>query len=649
MQRTALLLTIATACACAQNATTPGSVHVDPPTFHNLGFWWPIAGDENRNARVAAEYRVVGEGAWKPALPLLRIGGEQIGRDREKLKYFVPPGFAGSVLNLQPATRYEVRLTMTDPDGVSGQASQTFTLTTRKDPQRYAGGRTLHVYPPDWKGTKQEPAFTGILEAYYGAGLGDWSVVWEARVQPGDTILVHAGLYRPERLNYVDPLAAPFDGTFNLTAKATADKPITIQAAGDGEAIFDGAGNHILFDVMGTAHHIFEGLTFRNTDVAMLAGKKELTGATHLTVRNCRFEQIGFGIWTEYAGSREFNITDNLFLGRDDRFRLIGWTGPRWGDIGPYPSHLVTSYYAVKVYGPGHVIAHNAVAYFHDALAISTYGTPESDPNRHAAAIDIYNNDLHLFNDDFVETDGGVRNIRVYQNRGVNAFHGGYSSQPLFGGPVYFFRNLLYHGQSGVAFKLDARPAGLLIYHNTIIAEQAVRSPNGNAHWRNNLFLGRDLPERGIMTWANATANYSSDYNGFRPNRGVPNQYSWLAPVVGGTPLYYNKPEDWKTFRTLADFQAATRQEQHGIEIDYDIFTRMTPPDNSPQGRHKVYHAMDLNFELRPGAKAIDKGERLPTINDGFTGAGPDLGALEFGQPAPKYGPRWITWQPFYR
>ena len=83
-------------------------------------------------------------------------------------------------------------------------------------------------------------------------------------------------------------------------------------------------------DVMGTAHHIFDGITFRNTDVAILAGKKELTGATNLTVRNCRFEDVGFGIWTEYAGSREFYTADNLFLGRLDRYRLIGWTGARW-------------------------------------------------------------------------------------------------------------------------------------------------------------------------------------------------------------------------------------------------------------------------------------------------------------------------------
>jgi len=637
----------ATASLCAQNATTAGRFLIEHPTLVNLGFRWSISGDQNRNAQVTVQYRAAGTAAWRAALPMLRIGGENVGRDRENLHYTVPHGFAGSILNLQPGTEYECRFTLTDPDGASGQRTQTVKVRTRTEPQPYAGGRVLHVYPPDHKGARQEPSFTGLLEAYYGAGLGDWSVVRERRAQPGDVLLVHAGLYRPERLNYVDPLAAPFDGTFTLSLKGTAEKPITIKAAGDGEPIFDGAANHILFDVMATSHHIFEGLTFRNTDVAILAGKKEVLGATNLAVKNCRFENIGFGVWTEYAGSSDFYIADNLFLGRDDRFRLIGWTGPRWGDIGPYPSHLMTSYYAVKVYGPGHVIAHNAVAYFHDGIAISTYGTPEPDPERQPSSIDIYNNDIHMSNDDFVETDGGVSNIRVFQNRGVNAFHGGYSSQPIFGGPVYFFRNLLYHVPSGVAFKLDARPAGLFMYHNTIIGEQSVRSPTGNVHWRNNLFLGRDTPNRGIMYWANATAHYSTDYNGFRPNKGVDEQFLWLAPAQPGQTLYQSTREQWRSFRTLAEFQAATGQEQHGREVDFDIFEKMTPPD--PAKRHAVYHSMDLNFRLKAGSKAIDAAQALPTINDGFYGAAPDLGALELGAAEPHYGPRWLTWKPFYR
>ena len=170
---------------------------------------------------------------------------------------------------------------------------------------------------------------------------------------------------------------------------------------------------------MASAHHIFDGLTFRNTDVAIFAGMKEVLGAVGLTVKNCRFEDIGFGVWTEYAGSSDFYIADNIFLGRtEERNLLVGWTGRLWASAGPYGSHEVRSYYAVKVYGPGHVIAHNAIAYFHDGIGISTYGTPEQDPERRASSIDIYNNDIHLSGDDFIETDGGVHNIRVYNNRG---------------------------------------------------------------------------------------------------------------------------------------------------------------------------------------------------------------------------------------
>ena len=638
-------LTVA-ACMYGQNATQAGKFVVEHPTLLNLGFEWAISGDANRNATVAVQFRPTGEPAWRQALPLVRIGGENVYRRRENLDYTVPDGFAGSILNLQPGTEYECELKLSDPDGVTGQATQTVKVRTRTEPQPSKEGRTLHVYPPNHVGPKMEPSFTGILQAYYGAGLGDWSVVWERRAKPGDTLLVHAGLYKPERLNYVDPMMAPFDGSLSLTLKGTVDKPITIKAAGDGEVIFDGDGNHRMFDVMASKYHIFDGLTIRNTDVAIFAGQKEVIGAVGLTVKNCRFENVGFGVWTENADSSDFYIADNLFLGREDRMRLIGWTYPDQRTAGIYGSHGLKSYYAVKVYGPGHVIAHNAIAYFHDALSISTYGTPERDPERRASSIDIYNNDMHVLNDDFIETDGGVHNIRVFNNRGVNAAQGGYSSQPVFGGPVYFFRNVLYNVPSGVAFKFSAKPAGLFVYHNTIIGEQTTRDPSSNVHWRNNLFLGRDTPDRGVMTWANATDTYSTDYNGYRPNKGVSAQYALLGPAKGQQ-LYEPKPADWKTFGALADLQAATGQEKHGIEVDFDIFEKMQPAN--PATRHAVYHAMDLNFRLKPGSKAVDAGTPIPTINDGFAGRAPDLGALEVGKPEPKYGPRWLNWQPFYR
>jgi len=636
----------------AQNGTVVGTFTTEHPTLLNLGFEWSISGDANRNAKVEVKFRVVGENFLRDAMPLVRIGGERVFRAREHLDYTVPDGFAGSILNLKPGTEYECQFQMSDPDGIIGEAKHSVKVKTRIEPQSFTGGRTLHIYPPDFDGPREEPNFTGILQAYYGAGLGDWSVVWEQRAQAGDILLMHAGLYRVERLDYVDPMMTPFDGLLSLTLKGTLEKPITIKSAGDGEVIIDGDNNHRLFDVMASTYHIFDGLTFRNTDIAIFAGQKEVTGAVGLTVKNCRFENVGAAVWTEYAGSSDFYIADNLIIGRDDRFRLIGWGGrPRTPDKISWPeplykSHRLVSYYGIKVYGPGHVIAHNSIAYFHDAIGISTYGSPESDPERRASSIDIYGNDMHMLNDDFIETDGSVHNVRVFKNRGVNAAASGYSAQPVFGGPIYFYRNIAYNIPKGSTFKFSAKPAGLFVFNNTLITDQARTEPISNAHWRNNLFLGVDLPGREIMAWPNATEAYSSDYNGYRPNKGVENIYKWLEPSKGGT-MYTPKPEDWKMFKTLADMSAATGQEKHGMEIDYDIFENLSPPKT--KNIHAVHHAMDLNFNLKPTSKPVDAGIVIPTLNEDFVGKAPDLGAVEVGAPPVQYGPKWLTWKPFYR
>ena len=48
----------------------------------------------------------------------------------------------------------------------------------------------------------------------------------------------------------------------------------------------------------------------------------------------------------------------------------------------------------------------------------------------------------------------------------------------------------------------------------------------------------------------------------------------------------------------------------------------------------------DSDFRLRAGSKAIDAGMILPNVNDGYRGRLPDLGAYEFGEAIPHYGPR---------
>ena len=217
----------------------------------------------------------------------------------------------------------------------------------------------------------------------------------------------------------------------------------------------------------------------------------------------------------------------------------------------------------------------------------------------------------------------------------------------MFGGPVYFIRNILYHVPSGVAFKFSAKPAGLFVYHNTIIGEQTARDPSANMHFRNNLFLGRDTPDRGIMTLGERDRRFQLGLQRLSPEQRRGGAVRVARPEDRAA-VYEPKPEDWKTFATLADFRAATGQETHGIEVDFDIFERMTPPD--PSKRHAVYHAMDLNFRLKPASKAVDAGVVIPDRERRLRG--PRAGSrrdLEVGKPEPTYGPRWLTWQPFYR
>lgn len=71
---------LAASTLAAQDATQAGRFHVEHPTLVNLGFEWSITGDANRNATVSVQFRKVGESKWRTALPLVRIGGENVYR-----------------------------------------------------------------------------------------------------------------------------------------------------------------------------------------------------------------------------------------------------------------------------------------------------------------------------------------------------------------------------------------------------------------------------------------------------------------------------------------------------------------------------------------------------------------------------------------
>jgi len=665
------------AAAPRQDAVEPGEFVIENATLINLGFEWFIQGDDNRNAKVEVSYRKQGETTWKQGLPLLRLQGERIYQNQGVFDVVSPNMFAGSILDLQPDTPYEARFVLSDPDGVrsqrKGTSTKTVTVRTRPEPRPYAGGRTFHVYPKGHQGTKMEPAFDALMCAYnYYCGGGDTVTAGRPRVRPGDTILVHGGLYKYHPEYYTGDIAVnattPFEGTYYLTASGTPEKPIVIKGAGDGEVIFDGNKNFNLFNVKAANYNYFEGVTIRNTDIGIWAGTQFIAGSKGLTVKKCRFENVNIGIFTNYSGSSNFYIADNYFMGRDDPKHLFGWNGSFWAQFNgvdgqEFPPKL-DSYTAVRLYGPGHVVAYNYVANFHDGIDIETYGNPDGSHaidgphyppkefwDRRPVAIDFYNNYMTNFHDNAFEIDGSMHNVRVMRNIMVNSASHPFCNQPAIGGPVYWIRNIAYHAPGG-STRMTNGAAGVLFYNNSILTETAAGS-SANSHWRNNLMLGENSAP--AIFSVNTNTNYSSsDYNGFRTNPGAAFSFQWNSPpakiLADYSGLLVARPRgapganptlETRRFKTLADYSRATGQDQHSVEVDYGIFMNVKGLDAQDLKKvQTLYRAEDFDFRLKPGSGPIDRGVILPNVTEEFTGKAPDLGALEVGQPLPHYGPR---------
>ena len=154
-----------------RNGVVTGELVIEPPTLINLGLEWLIQGDDNRNAAVQVSYRKPGEAAWSSGLPLLRLQRERVFVGPQ-FDVVAPNMFAGSILDLEPDTDYEARFVMTDPDGVTGEATRIVTVRTRAEPVPHEDGRVLHRLPAWLRGHQARTILRG-------KAAGDGDVVFD--------------------------------------------------------------------------------------------------------------------------------------------------------------------------------------------------------------------------------------------------------------------------------------------------------------------------------------------------------------------------------------------------------------------------------------------------------------------------------------
>ncbi|MGB4248184.1 MAG: hypothetical protein WBJ75_10735, partial [Pseudohongiellaceae bacterium] len=188
--------------------------------------------------------------------------------------------------------------------------------------------------------------------------------------------------------------------------------------------------------------------------------------------------------------------------------------------------------------------------------------------------------------------------------------------------------------------RMTSGAPGVLYYNNTIFTE-SVTGSSANLHWRNNVILGQNYVPA-IFNVTTNTGYSTSDYNGFRPNPGAEFSFHWNAPEGAMTLIDgVEETAPRRAFATLEEYSAATGQDRNSILVDYDDFVNVPALDAQDLTRvQRVYDGRVLDFGLVRGSAAIDGGVHIPNVTEGSNGAAPDLGALEYGEDLPIYGPR---------
>ncbi len=398
--------------------------------------------------------------------------------------------------------------------------------------------------------------------------------------EPGDILLLHKGDY----------------GSFNFEKSGTAGQYLVCKAAGDGDVVFTSVR-------INASHLWLEGLTLKRQDEP--DGLRAQGQATDVVICRNTFTGFHYSI-TLSTESRNWCITDNVIVGDNDPNQ-------------PTTQGGISGEGVELNHSGGHVVACNSISRVADGV---------SYPERN---VDIYGNDIFDVSDDGLEPDRGYANVRMWGNRITNAKNNALSFQPMRCGPWYFVRNLVI-GQ-GAIFKFRVQDRFVLV-NNTFVRWGATGSRMHHilsSLSRNNLYISAGGEE---PIWIGGDCT--------QPQFCLPNNYepTWMTDVDydGFDWGDYREGFRWnnrrRRFTDVEEFAAAVGIERHGIRVrKEDTFDNWSIP--AEPARVPPQH-----LPLTAAGTAVDAGAVVPNLSENFKGKAPDLGAYEFGDVMPDFGPR---------
>jgi len=628
-------------CAAQQSVTL---VDVDDHVnFHTAGIVVTVSGDDNRNASVSLDWQPPGGSAFIPAHPAIRIDDTH---------------FVGSLFGLDPGTSSLARITLSDPDGVTGVSVAELFIDTRSDSFPEPSLRALYV---STTGSDLRPGTDPLLPLRTIQRAADLS-------QPGDLISIEPGIYHE---------------TVDVTIPGTAAQPIVFRGAAPG-VILDGAdpavlagvswtaaGNGVYSRVLGfpTGHVVtdqgrlfryegipdlgslgagapggfyFDGTTLfvKNTDgsspatrqmhVAALEDGFYVNGRSHIRIENLEIRHYGSG---DYGKGVYLRYSSDCAV-RSSRIHEIGSTGV-WIKGGERNTVEDNEFWDTSIFdwpwpftkgssaennavaltdnpGRGNVIRRNTIRGTFNGIGPCGSSPP---PTGFTTETDVYDNVFLEHTDDAIEPEGYCSNVRLWSNH-IEDSHMAFAVAPAAPGPTWIVRNVAFNfgntrtsqidGYTASALKINSgysTPIGpLFLYHNTFLTEAlgtdalALLNPGESSYMvsRNNVFTG-------------------TQYALYKVNP-VMLDFDW-DDLHTTDPARFVKWEGIN-YNDLPALQSATGQEINGLAAP-PLLTDPTGGDFAPL----------------VGSELVDRGLVLPGINDDFQGTSPDIGAIEFGTP----------------
>ncbi len=537
-------------------------------TFQSIGLYWsPPGGAEDNAARV--EFRPAGKASWRQGLDLWF--------DSRNSEY------RGSLVELEPGTQYEVRLTL--KSGLSE------TLNARTWSEKWRIKRTVRI----------EPGTTHLV------------------IGPEDS--------GDEKQGYVVFTGAPGQNVID-------------QRAVEGN---DLQRDNCVLVKQGTHHVIIRGLQLRNCKRAGIMLDRQfrpvLDTQTHDIVIEDNeiagwggFEQnkpnsglvdndaaVQCNYWRETEDEkRPDRIIIQRNVMRDPRYGSNPWmsgAGPRKHPMGPQGVLFVKC-------GANHVIRYNEIYstngnHFLDGLGgeenFSTAGFPWADS-------DINGNRISDTYDDGIEAEGGNRNVRIWGNYLDRVFTA-IANATTSVGPLYVWRNV--SNRMAQMYQPDAPPDEERRGSFIKAGSNDPRFVGGRAYYFHNTVLQPAAPGArygmgagwGIQNAGGKLYNFVSRNNIWQIHKAV---------QINGQPKFASIAAD---------------ADRGPVDADFDLrngplwSAGRNPEDHGWKGTPEYEGRL---FALKPGSPGHGSAERIPNFNDRYPR--PDIGAQQSGMPPMRFG-----------